>query len=137
MLKALKKEMSGLGFTTNLVKNFAHKCKPSMKPQNIAPSNFSIDPLLEQIETVYSALSFIPFDVERRSELYTIFRFLFEEVTLSLNLMQTNDMIKFINFEILKQHDDLFEFLKKKALKGLKQSGKRNVMSDEIVSESI
>ena len=75
------------------------------------------------------------FDVEKRSELFDIFKALFQEVVLSLNSLKTNDMIRYINFEILRNNDDLFEYLKKRVVKHeLKAKRITSANVDEVVT---
>ena len=78
------------------------------------------------------------FDVEKRSELYSIFKDLFQQVILALNMMKANELIRYINYEILKNNDDLFEHFKKKVMKTELQAKKvTNANVDEIVNRCI
>jgi len=76
--------------------------------------------------------------VEKRSELFEIFKELFQEVILALNMMKANELIRYINYEILRDNDDLFEFFKKRAMKNeLKAKKITNSNVDEIVNKCI
>lgn len=50
--------------------------------------------------------------------------------------MNTNELLKFVNYEILKSHNSLFEYLKKKTLKYFKSKGKKNITVDQILEHS-
>lgn len=78
------------------------------------------------------------FDIEKRSELFELFKDLFQEVVLALNMMKANDLIKYINYEILKTNDNLFEYLKRKVLKEeMKPKNIKTADVDEIVDRCI
>jgi hypothetical protein len=39
-----------------------------------------------------------------RSGLYFLYRWLFQEVLLNLNLLRNNELVKYLNYQILKKH---------------------------------
>lgn len=94
--------------------------------------------LLKNAKELYFHYQSYNFDVEKRSELFDIFKDLFQEVILALNTLKANDMIRYINFEILRNNDDLFEYLKKRVVKHeLKAKKVTNENVDEVVNRAI
>ena len=90
--------------------------------------------LLKACKELYFKLQEYSFDIEKRSELFDIFKDLFQEVILSLNMMKANELIRYINYEILKNNDNLFEYLKKRILKSeFKDKKITSANVDEIV----
>lgn len=78
------------------------------------------------------------FDIEKRSELFDIFKELFQEVVMALNSMNTNELIRYINYEILKENDELFEYLKKQVIKHeLRVKKITNANVDDVVNKAI
>ena len=94
--------------------------------------------LLKTCKELYFKLQEYKFDIEKRSELFDIFKDLFQEVILSLNMMKANELIRYVNYEILKNNDNLFEYLKKRVVKyEFKEKKITNANVDEIVDRWI
>jgi hypothetical protein len=94
--------------------------------------------LLKNAKELYFHYQSYSFDVEKRSELFDIFKDIFQEIILSLNTLKANDMIRYINFEILRNNDDLFEYLKKRVVvHELKAKKVTSANVDEVVSTAI
>jgi len=91
--------------------------------------------LLKLAKELYFHYQDYSFDVEKRSELFDIFKDLFQEMVLSLNMMNSSELIRYVNYEILKNNDDLFEYLKKRVVKYELQVKKvTNANVDEVVN---
>ena len=95
-----------------ITEQFAKVCQPSTKVQPIFSQKLTTKQMYKQVILLYKNLSHISFDVEKRSDLYKIFRELFEELILCQNSMKTNELIRYINYEILRTNNDLFNILK-------------------------
>ena len=53
-------------------------------------------------------------DPSNRKDLYFLFRWLFQELLINLNLLRNNEVIKFLNYQILKKNPGLLAFIKNK-----------------------
>ena len=94
--------------------------------------------LLSNCKDLYFHYNNYSFDVDKRSELFVIFKDIFQEVVLSLHTMKATEMIRYINYWILRDNDDLFDYLKKKVLKNeLKVKKITNSNVDEVIEIAI
>ena len=53
-----------------------------------------------------------------RRDLYFLFRWLFQEVLLNLNLLRNNELVKFLNYQILRKNPSLLAYVKSKIQQG-------------------
>jgi hypothetical protein len=51
-------------------------------------------------------------DPSNRRDLYFLFRWLFQELLLNLNLLRNNELVKFLNYQILKKNPQLLGYIK-------------------------
>ncbi|CAI2367460.1 unnamed protein product [Moneuplotes crassus] len=97
-------------------------------------SDTNLKSLLKTCKGLYIHYKHHSFDVDKRSELFILFKDIFQEIVLSLNQMKTTEMIQYINYAILRDNDDLFEYLKQKVLKeDLKAKRVTNANVDQVV----
>lgn len=101
---------------------------------NISLDDTNLKSLLKTCKGLYIHYKHHSFDVDKRSELFILFKDIFQEIVLSLNQMKTTEMIQYINYAILRDNDDLFEYLKQKVLKeDLKAKRVTNANVDQVV----
>lgn len=58
-----------------------------------------------------------------RMDLFFLFRWLFQELLINLNLMRNNELVKYLNYQVLRRHPQLLAYIKGK-VKGKARVGK-------------
>jgi len=65
---------------------------------NTLNNTTNLSSLLKQCKKLYMHYGNYEFDIDKRSELFIIFKNMFQEIVLSLNTMKANELIRYINY---------------------------------------